>query len=216
MVFITDEKIYKKAKKELNCKKVEDICKKYKKQWGKYLKNVDEFSTYFSPILAIINKHYPNLKNIKTLEIGFRYPAFIDVLKSKEAITYGIDFDPYYTGKNLLKMSVENISKEFLKEHQNSFDIIYQRLCLSRLLNEMGEKGKKFLFTKTDKILKDLTSLLKPNGMLILLDDRGTIFTLKQFKENKLKKIEKECPIILKNKNREYLGWNILAVYKKH
>jgi len=170
----------------------------------------DFLSTYYSPILTVLKQYFKNLKGKSILEAGYRIPIFLDYLRLKGVDTYGIDIGPYITDRNLLRMPVEKISDKFKKKYSNYFHAIIERLTLSRLYDEeyFLKTGKR-RFKNKKLILSNLYKLLRPNGILVLQDDRGSIFTETEFKKAKFKKILKEIPITFKK------GWNTLVVYKK-
>ena len=212
-----DERLYKQCKKELNKKPVKEIISSYKKQCKIKTGYEPEFlSHYYSPILTVLKQFIGRLKNKHILEIGYRMPMFLDYLKEQDVTVYGIDIEPYITNKNLLKMSVGNVSKKFLKEHKNQFHAIIERITLSRLYDEeyFLENGK-HRFKNKEKILFNLYHLLKPKGILVLQDDRGTIFTEAQFAKIGFKKIMKEIPLAFRDKKSKNLGWNVLITYQK-
>ena len=212
-----DKKLYKQCKKELNKKLVREIVLIYKKRCKIKKGYEPEFlSYYYSPILTVLKQFFSKLENKYLLEIGYRMPMFLDYLKEQGASVHGMDIEPYIANKNLLKMSVENISKKFLKEHKNQFHAIFERITLSRLYDEKYFlETSKHKFKNKAKILLNLYQLLKPKGILILQDDRGTIFTKEQFAKVGLKKIMKKTPIIFRDKQKKNLGWNVLEVYQK-
>ncbi len=193
---IFDKKLYQKCKKEL--------------------KKSSEFLNYYSPTLTVLKQFLKDFKNKNILEIGYRDAVFLNYLKKKEVNVYGIDIKPEKTNKNLLKMSVENVSKKFLKKYDNKFHAIFERITLSKLYDKnYFLKNGKHRFKNKEKILSNIYKLLKNKGILILQDDRGTVFTELQFKKIGFKKLIKETPIIFKDKKGKNLGWNILVVYQK-
>jgi hypothetical protein len=113
-------------------------------------------------------------------------------------------------------MDVEKMPREFKEKYANKFDIVFERLTLSRLLDEMHVfKDGTLCFKNKRRILSDIKGLLKPNGLLILQDDRGSIFTLGQLKEAGFEKAMRGAPIILENRKGDYLGWNTIEAYRK-
>lgn len=192
-----DKKIYKGCKKELSKK-------------SEFLGN------YYSPILTTLKQFLKNLKNKNILEIGYRTTLFLEYLKTHEANVYGIDINPETTDRNLFKMSIEKLTPKFLKENKNKFHAIIERITLSKLYEEKYflETGK-YKFKNKEEILSNIQKLLKNKGILLLQDDRGSIFTEYQFKKFGFKKVMKELPIIFKDKRGKNLGWNVLVVYRK-
>jgi len=212
-----DEKIYDKCKKELNSRNARKIIMAYIKQCKIDKGYPPEFlSYYYSPILIILRQFLGDLKNKHILEIGYRMPMFLDYLISQGSKVHGIDIEPYIIKDNLLKMSIEKIDPRFLIKYENKFHAIVERITLSRLYDEKYflETGK-HRFNNKDKILSNLFRLLKPNGILVLQDDRGTIFSESQFAKIGFNKVMKEKPIFFKDKNGKDLGWNVLVVYQK-
>ena len=223
--FITDDPVFDKSRRELSTKGVRRIIDFYVKRCGLGAKQEkfslplydSEFlSTYYTPILAVMCKHYGTLKGKRVLEIGYRVPMFLDYLKSIGVSTVGIDIAPYAEGKDLYRMDVERMPRVFKERYAHKFDIIFERLTLSRLLDEMHvfEDGTP-RFKNKKRILSNIKGLLKPNGLLILQDDRGSIFTLSQLKEAGFEKAMRGAPIILKNRKGKYLGWNTIEAYKR-
>lgn len=210
-----DERLYNRCKAELSEKNIKEIISKYKRLPKIKKRHISTFlSLYYSPLLTLLKQLLGDLKKKRILEIGYGIPMFLEYLQKQESIVYGIDINPAVTDKNLLKMSVETFSPKFLKENKNKFHAIIERITLSRLYDE-----EYFLisgrprFKKKKKILSNLYSLLKPKGILVLQDDRGTIFTETQFMKAGFKKILKEMPVIF-NKNGKKIGWNTLVVYQ--
>lgn len=140
-------------------------------------------------------------------------PLFLEYLEKQGANVYGIDIKPDLTVKNFKKMSVENIQSYLLKQE---FDAVVARITLSKLYNEnyMKETGKP-RFKNPEKILKNISKMLKPNGILILQDDRGTIFSKEQFKKLNFKKVMKATIIKFRDKNKKGIGLNVLVIYRK-
>ena len=217
-LYTFDEELYKQCKKELSKRWVEEIILGYRTRCKITKGYGPEFlSYYYSPILTVLKQILGNLENKYILEIGYRMPIFLDYLEKQGAVVYGIDIEPYVeNGRNLLKMSVEDIDKEFLKEHNNQFHAIIERITLSRQYDEeyFLETGE-HRFKNKEKILLDLYRLLRPNGILVLQDDRGTIFSEAQFVKIGFRKIMKEIPIIFRDRDGNYLGWNVLVTYQK-
>lgn len=212
-----DKKIYQQCKNELSGKDARKIILRYQKQCKIKEGYGPEFlSCYYSPILTILKQVVGNLKDKPILEVGYRMPMFLDYLKKQGAIVYGIDVKPYIVNKALFKMSVEKISKDFLKKHKSEFQVIIERITLSKLYdkNYSLETGK-HRFQNKKKILSDFYQLLKPQGILVLQDDRGTIFSEAEFTKAGFRKILKETPVMFKDKKGKNLGWNILAIYQK-
>lgn len=173
-------------------------------------------SYYYSPILTVLKQLLTNLKNKYILEIGYRMPMFLDYLINKNAKGYGIDIEPYIVRNNLLKISIENMDPKFLIEHENKFHAIIERITLSNLYDKnFFKKTGKRRFYKKDRILSNMFRLLKPGGILVLQDDRGTIFSESQFVKNGFIKIMKEIPIFFNSEDGEDLGKNVLVVYQK-
>ncbi len=209
--------LYKKCKEELCKKTAKEIISYYDKNCK--LKGVygqDFLSHYYSPILTTLKQFFGEVENKQILEIGYRVPMFLDYLKKCGASVYGIDIEPSAIHKTLLKMSVENINKKFLKEYENQFDVIIERITLSRLYDEKYflETGN-HRFKNKEKILLNLYRLLNPKGILVLQDDRGSIFTEAQFAKVGFRKVMKETPIVFRDKQRKDFGWNVLVVYRK-
>lgn len=215
--FSFDEKLHKKCKKELDRKNVRKIILDYNKKDNIKKKYEPEFlSYYYSSILVVLYQFLSELKNKSILEVGYGMPLFLDYLQKQGSFVCGIDAEPLFTNENLFKMSIEHISSKFLHKYKNKFDAIIERITLSKLYDEkFFLKTSKHRFKNKEKILLNLSKLLRPEGILILQDDRGTIFTETQFIKAGFKKIMKETPIIFKNKKGKSLGWNVLAVYQK-
>ncbi len=212
-----DEVLFKRCKRELSKKPVKEIVLYYQKKCNlNRAYKLDFLNQYYSPILTALKQFFSTVKNKRILEIGYRLPIFLDYLEKQGAVVYGIDTEPSVRDKNLLKMSVENITPTFFEEHKNKFDAIIARITLSRLYNENHflETGE-YRFRDKEKILSNLYHLLKPDGILVLQDDRETIFTEAQFAKAGFKKIMKETPIIFKDRQGKNLGWNVLVVYQK-
>ena len=223
--FITDDPLFNKSRRELSTKGARRIIDFYVKECGLEAKQEkfslplydSEFlSTHYTPILAVMHKYCGTLKGKRVLEIGYRVPMFLDYLKSINVSTVGIDIAPYTGGKGLYQMDVEKMPREFKEKYAHKFDVVFERLTLSRLLNEMHvfEDGT-FRFKNNKRILSNISDLLKPNGLLILQDDRGSIFTLSQLNEAGFDKAMRDAPIILENKKGDYLGWNTIEAYKR-
>lgn len=197
MIKIFNKKLYQESKRELE-------------------KSSEFLSYYYSPTLTVLEQFLKDLKNKNILEIGYRDGKFLDYLKKKGANTHGIDIKPEKTNKNLLKMSVTNVNQVFLNKNNNKFDAIIERITLSKLYNRnYFLKTGKQRFKDKNKILSNLYKLLKPKGILVLQDDRGTIFIKQQFKKIGFKQILKETKIKFKDKKGKNLGWNTLIVYQK-
>jgi len=218
---ITEDPLFNKSKKQLSTKRAQEIIRGYVKKQGlkknsPSLYNSEFLSSYYSPILAAMHRHYGSLKGKRMLEIGYRIPMFLDYLNSVGVTTVGIDIAPIFDGENLYKMDIENMPREFKEKYSHKFDVVFERLALSRLYDEMYvlEKGR-LRFKNKKLILSNIAALLKPKGLLILQDDRGSIFTMDQLKKAGFEKAMRDAPIILKNKKGEYLGWNTLEVYRK-
>ena len=64
-------------------------------------------------------------------------------------------------------------------------------------------------------VQSELENALKNKGILVLQDDRGSIFTEYLFKKFGFEKLIKETPIIFKDKKGKDLGWNVIVVYRK-
>lgn len=215
MIFF-DEKLYQKCKKELNSRGAQNIVQQYRRECKIKKGYKPTFLSYFySPVLTVLKQHFKNLKNKRILEIGYRMPLFLDYLKLNGANSYGIDIEPYITNKNLFKMSIEKLTPSFKRKFTDFFHAIIERLTLSRQYEEeyFLEKGR-HRFKNKKLILYNLHHLLKPGGILVLQDDRGSIFTESEFKRAGFRKIMKERPIVFREKGK-YLGWNTLVVYKK-
>jgi hypothetical protein len=211
--FFELEKEYKKAKKELSSDKATKIIEKYNKEL-KLMNSLISLSENYSPTFAILKYYYKNFQNKNLLEIGFSTPNFLEFLKLYGFNVNGIDIEPYVTSDDYLKMSVEDIDKNFLKLNNSKFDAITSKISLSKLYNENFElKTGKPAFKNPNKILKNLKELMNNNGLLILQEDRGSIFTEKMFKENGFQCLVKPYPIILKNNKKEYSGWNVISAY---
>ena len=215
IIFSFNEKLYKRCIKELNKKSIQQSILDYENFFNVGYKP-DFLSLYYSPTLTALKQFFGDLKNKHILEVGFRLPLFLNYLKKQGAIAYGIDSKPRAIKKNLWRMSVENLNKTFLNENKNKFHAIIERITLSRLYDECHvlETGKP-RFKNKRKIISNLYNLLKPRGILILQDDRGTIFTEAQFAKVGFKKLMKETPIIFKDNDGKYLGWNVLVAYRK-
>lgn len=213
-------KLLKEAKKELLSKKARLIISKYKRHAGKFQNayNSEWLSVYYSPILVALRKYLgKDLKKRSILEVGYGLPLFIFYLKSVGSNAVGIDIDPYITGKDLYRMSVEHIRPSFKKQYRGHFDAIVERIALSNLYDKnYFNKTGKHKFKNKRKILSDLAFLLKDNGFLILQDDRGSVFSEKELKAAGFKRVIKLDKIIFHDRKRNYLGWNTLAVYKKN
>jgi len=192
-----DINLYNKCKKELS-------------------KQSEFLGYYYSPTLTALKQSLKTLKNKNILEIGYRTPLFLDYLKIYGTNAYGIDTNPEIINKNLFKMSIEKLSPKFLKENKNKFHAIFERITLSKLYEEKYflETGK-YRFKNKDKILANIYKLLKNKGILVLQDDRGSIFTEYLFKKFGFEKLIKETPIIFKDKKGKDLGWNVIVVYRK-
>lgn len=209
-------KLYQSARKELNGKKAQAIIASYLNNF--HLKGYDKtfLATYYSPLYSVINQFCKNVKNKSVLEIGFRVPMFLDFLKEKGAKVYGIDIEPYMTNDNLLKMSIEALNSSFMVKHKQKFDIIFERITLTRLYDEQHFlKEGKYVFKNKEKVLSNIANLLKHNGLLILQDDRGSIFSETLFAKLGFEKVMKEEPVIFKDKKGKSLGWNVIVAYKK-
>ena len=194
---IFNKKLYKKSKKELE-------------------KSSEFLSYYYSPTLTVLKQFLKSLKNKNILEIGYRDGKFLYYLKKNGANACGIDIKPEKTNKSLLKMSIENVNPKFLNKNNNKFHAIIERITLSKLYDKnYFLKTSKHRFNDKKKILSNLYKLLKPRGILILQDDRGTVFTKSQFEKIGFKKVLKEIPIRFRDKEGKNLGWNILVVYQK-
>ncbi len=212
-----DEKLFKRCEMELRKKPAKEIILFYKQKCGLNVYSPNFLSQYYSPILTALKQFFNSLQNKRILEIGHRLPMFLDYLEKQEgAIGYGIDTEPGMITKSSLKMSVENITPQFFMEHEHGFDAIVARITLSRLYDEMYflETGHR-RFKDKEKILLNLHRLLKPKGILVLQDDRGTIFTESQFAKVGFEKILRETPIIFKDRRGKNFGWNVLVVYQK-
>jgi len=206
-----DNKLYKKLKRKvLNSKSFKVILKKYRDPHN-LISGKLEYWGYYIPILTVIYQLKKDIKGKKILEIGCSVPVFLEYLRFLGAEVYGIDIEPYITNNHIYKMNIEDMNKKFIKEHKGSFDIIYQRLTFSKLYDEEHElkKGKP-RFKNKNKILKTINTLLRPNGVLILLDDRGSMFSLKQFSDNGFAKCLFEVPVMFTKK-----VWNVVTVYRK-
>jgi hypothetical protein len=209
-----NEALHKKSQKELSSKKAIEIINKYNaKLKTKYPSNF--LLQYYSPTYSILKKLLNKFEHKNILEIGFRAPLFLDFLQSKGANTYGVDIKPDIINENLVKMSIEKLSKGYLSKNKNKFHAIVARITLSRLYDEKHEvETGKPMFKDKRKILSNIFQLLKPKGILILQDDRGSIFSEKQFKDIGLKKIVNEYPITF-TENGKSLGWNVIVAYRK-
>lgn len=209
-------KFYQIARKELSGKKAQAIIAGYLSRF--HLKGYDKtfLATYYSPLYTAINQFCQNVKNKSVLEIGFRVPMFLDFLKGKGANVYGIDIEPYVADDNFLKMSIEKPNPKFMAKHKQKFDVIFERITLSRLYDERHFlKTGKPMFKDKEKVLSNIANLLKHNGLLILQDDRGSIFSEFLFAKYGLEKVMKEEPVIFKDKKGNSLGWNVIAAYRK-
>ena len=213
---IFNEILFKKAKRKLYSRKAIKIIENYNSKFNlKHSYPTNFLSIYYSPIYTILKQFWKNFENKNVLEIGFRIPLFLDYLESEGVKSYGIDIEPYIETEKLKKESIEKLSKDFVKKNKNKFHAIIARITLSRLYDEKNEvKTGKPMFKDKHKILSNIFQLLKPNGLLILQDDRGSIFSEKHFEKIGFRKIVKEYPIIFKDKNK-YLGWNVIVTYKK-
>jgi len=211
-----NEILYKKAKRELSSKKAIKIIEKYNFEFNlKYQYSTKFLSIYYFPIYTILKQFWKKFEGKNILEIGFRVPLFLDYLENQGVDTYGIDIEPYIETEKFRKESIEKLSKDFFDKNKNKFHAIIARITLSRLYDEKNEvETGNPMFKDKHKILLNIFQLLKPNGILILQDDRGSIFTTKQFRKIGFRKIVKEYPIIFKNKGK-YLGWNVIVAYKK-
>ena len=76
-------------------------------------------------------------------------------------------------------------------------------------------KEGKYVFKNKEKVLSNIANLLKHNGLLILQDDRGSIFSETLFAKLGFEKVMKEEPVIFKDKKGKSLGWNVIVAYKK-
>ncbi len=216
-IHLFNKKLYQKSKKELNKNKVRKIIQKHNKNLKPQQRYEFEFlSYYYSPLLTTLAQFIGNLKNKQILEIGYRTPLFLDYLKMKGAKTYGIDTKPFITKKNYLKMSIGKLNQKFIKENKDKFDAIIERITLSKLYDKKHFlKTGKHKFKNKEKILSNISQLLQPNGILILQDDRGSIFTKSELSKANFRKIMKEITIKFKDKKGKDIGWNIIVVYKK-
>lgn len=205
-----DEALYNKCKKELNSRRVREIILRYRNS-KTIIKYEPEFlSYYYSPTLTALIQFFGNLKGKDILEIGYRMPLFLRYLEMKGANAYGIDVKPELTTKRFRRMSVENVRLN------KKFDAVIARITLSKLYNEnyLRETGKP-RFSDPEMILKNISKILKPGGILVLQDDRGTIFRKGQFKDLGFKKIMREKVVRFRDKNKKNIGWNVLVVYQK-
>jgi SAM-dependent methyltransferase len=207
-----DNKLNNKLKKELNSKSIKLDVVNYIKQNSLNNYPSSFLSKYYTPIYTVIKQLKILIKNKKILEIGANVPFFLNFLESKGAIVKGIDIKPLIEHKNIILKSVEDDLSGIFK---NKFDIIYQRLTFSKLYDDNYYRDhKKYRFENKDKLLKNISKILKKNGYLILLDDRGSIFTPELFEKYHFKKVIMECPVFFKNENN-HNGWNVIVVYRK-
>jgi SAM-dependent methyltransferase len=211
--FIELEKEYKQAKEELNSEVALDIIQKYNTKLN--LKKSDILlSEIYSPTYAVLKYYFKNFKNKRILEIGFSSPYFLEFLKLKGFKVNGIDIEPLISSKEYLKMSIEKIDKDFLTKNMSKFDVITSRISLSKLYNENFEvKTGSPAYRNPHEILKNISKLLNKNGILILQEDRGSIFTEKDFFKNKFKCLVKPYPIVFYNTENKYDGWNVISAY---
>jgi len=209
-----NNKLYRKCKVELSSDKARKILPLYKKECGlkRYHGN---YLSYYTPILAVLRQYFRNLRNKNILEVGYRLPAFLGYLKLKGANVYGIDVKPYIVDREFFKMSIEKIEPKFKKHFSNYFHAIVERLVLSRQYDEeYFLKTGKHRFHNRKLILSNIYQLLRPNGILVLQDDRGTIFTESDFVGIGLKKVLKDIPVVFRWSRKKCI-WNTLGVYKK-
>ncbi|UZE94287.1 MAG: hypothetical protein IB618_01815 [Candidatus Pacearchaeota archaeon] len=159
---------------------------------------------FYNPLYYMLKKYLKILKNKKILEIGYGRPYFLKFLKSKKTLVYGIDIiKPIkIKGIKLIKVDIEKIPQDLIKEYKNNFDVIIARLIFSK---EYQRKYNKF--QNKNLILKNLNLLLKKKGKLILQDDKGTIFTKSEFRKANFKILIKQTKvqmddIVTKEKNK--------------
>lgn len=208
--------LYRSSRIALNSTKTRKIIKKHNSRLDISLKYpLFYLKVYYSTILTTLTYFLKNLYSKNILEVGFRIPLFLDYLSMNGVNVFGIDSNPLFESKKFRKMSVTRIPSAFIRSFSNSFDAIIERITLSKQYEENYYFiNRKYRFRNKLGILCVFHKLLKNNGLLILQDDRGTIFSEAEFKKVGFEKIMKEIPIIFKEKEK-YLGWNTLVVYKK-
>jgi|GEM_PF-4123677 len=204
-----DNKLYENKMKIIKSQKFRKVFAKYPDKDGSGYGDINYWK-YYVPILVAIEQLVGKIEGKNILEIGCRYPVFLDYLNSLGTKGQGIDISPRYENRFVQKMNISNLNKQFIAKNKGKFDVIYERLTFSRWYDDEHElKTGKKRFEHKEKILKTINLLLKRNGTFILLDDRGTMFTLKQFVDAGFEKCLFEMPILFGGKT-----WNVIVAYK--
>lgn len=185
----------------------------------KYKEEKDEYSL---PAEIFYQNTYSVLKNItaegeEIMEIGCgKQPKFINLLNKNNFPTVGID--PVLENSEhpkAFKTTMKNLPKT-LKSQE--YKLILANMVYS--INYTYEFLEKFSWelNHEKKLLKKISSLLKPKGHLILIDDIGTIFKKKNLEKHfKIELFEKDVPCIdfKENKIKTYQRITLLEKTKE-
>ena len=208
----------RRCKSELLSEKPKRIIARYGKFAGKYWKSYsqDWLSLYYSPMLTALRQYLVDLEGKSVMEVGYGLPLFVTYLRSLGTDAVGIDIDPYITGEGLHKMSVERIPEGFKRRYAGRFDAIIERIALSKLYDSnYFEKTGRHRFRDRKRILGELRDMLKEGGLLVLQDDKGSVFTRREMSESEFRKVLNEPKIVFRDKRKKYMGWNTIVVYRK-
>ncbi len=148
--------------------------------------NPEDLVAFFTPLEKLVEKY--TKKGEKILEIGCGNPIFGFYMNKQRYNIILTDISP--PAKNVITLDIQDC-EEFIQKHKKEFNLIYARLVFSKQYEkEHEEKTGKKRFTDIDKILSNIKKLVKKGGHVILIDDKGSIFSKKQFNFHGLKIIE--------------------------
>lgn len=153
-------------------------------------KNFFPVHSFYKTSFALINKL--GKKGDKILDIGYGdYPLIVDLLNKKGFLALGIE--PYPKAFDKIK-SFKGTLKKLPKKLEQKYDVILANMVYSINYSQYFHKKFKWELKNKKSLIKKLSSLIKPKGYLILIDDLGTIFSKQDIEKYfKILLFEKDC-----------------------
>lgn len=169
-------KLTSNQKKEYNLSR-----NKIKKSYFEIQKNIPKSQKSIFPVELFYEISYSIIekvskKNDEILDIGYGdFPILVDLLNKKGYSAYGIEpFTKYFDKEKTFKCTLKNIPKklDILK-----FNLILANMVYSINYTSYCSKSFKWELEHKKEIIKKFYELLESKGILILIDDIGTIFS---------------------------------------